>query len=459
MMKNKTLTAAAALCISATAFAGGGNPGPDVIVGDLNGMNHYGLVGGIRAYSIGTTACNIGTSRANWIDNSVNHPVIAQNLYRIRDGRMLHIGQGWLKHSFASLQGSVCASCQNDGDFQHLGTGCSDPYDAGLNGSQTGMGPRFQVNASTGSFPWPYANPQGSSGNAIFKRIQVPVDLLTSGNGEVYIAEGQYVTLDDANAGNNYNNCSYERANLNTNGSFTLTGPTNRERPAIFAWMDHGNGANNPDPSVQIVTALIPDDGEFNVAGKATDNGDGTWRYDYAIHNENSHRSANSISIPKAAGVSVSDFFFHAPHSHSGETYNNDPWTVSDGASEVSWSTDDWSLANDNVTNAVRWGEMHTYSFVANTPPVDGSVTIGLFRPGAGVTDFSVTLPIPSAGMAGCNEADIAEPFGSLDFSDVSAFLLAFSTSDPAADIAVPFGAWDFSDVAAFLGAFGAGCP
>ena len=59
----------------------------------------------------------------------------------------------------------------------------------------------------------------------------------------------------------------------------------------------------------------------------------------------------------------------------------------------------------------------------------------------------------------GCNEADIAEPFGTLDFSDVSAFLLAFSTSDPAADLAVPFGTWDFSDVAAFLASFGAGCP
>ena len=62
-------------------------------------------------------------------------------------------------------------------------------------------------------------------------------------------------------------------------------------------------------------------------------------------------------------------------------------------------------------------------------------------------------------GPSGCNDADLAEPFGSLDFSDVAAFLTAFGANDPAADLAAPFGQWDFSDVAAFLAAFGAGCP
>ena len=58
-----------------------------------------------------------------------------------------------------------------------------------------------------------------------------------------------------------------------------------------------------------------------------------------------------------------------------------------------------------------------------------------------------------------CNVADMAEPFGVLDFSDVVAFLGAFGAMESAADIASPFGVWDFSDVVSFLGAFGAGCP
>lgn len=45
-----------------------------------------------------------------------------------------------------------------------------------------------------------------------------------------------------------------------------------------------------------------------------------------------------------------------------------------------------------------------------------------------------------------------------LDFFDVSAFLSAFATQDPAADF-ISDGVWDFFDVSAFLSAFSAGCP
>ncbi len=58
-----------------------------------------------------------------------------------------------------------------------------------------------------------------------------------------------------------------------------------------------------------------------------------------------------------------------------------------------------------------------------------------------------------------CSPADLAEPFGSLNFSDVAAFLIAFDAMDPAADLSPPVGAFDISDVVAFLAAFDAGCP
>ncbi len=59
----------------------------------------------------------------------------------------------------------------------------------------------------------------------------------------------------------------------------------------------------------------------------------------------------------------------------------------------------------------------------------------------------------------GCNGADLAEPFGTLDFSDVIAFLGAFGAMQAPADLAPPTGVFDFSDVVAFLTEFGAGCP
>lgn len=76
--------------------------------------------------------------------------------------------------------------------------------------------------------------------------------------------------------------------------------------------------------------------------------------------------------------------------------------------------------------------------------------------PGANLGDAFIRI---TPGPTPCNEADLAIPFGALDFSDVVAFLAAFAAMDPAADLAPPEGLFDFSDVVAFLAAFGAGCP
>lgn len=74
----------------------------------------------------------------------------------------------------------------------------------------------------------------------------------------------------------------------------------------------------------------------------------------------------------------------------------------------------------------------------------------------AGVDGFSIGTLV--CGPSGCNAADLAEPFGQLDFFDVSAFLQLFGNADPLADL-TDDGSFDFFDVSAFLAAFGAGCP
>ncbi len=66
---------------------------------------------------------------------------------------------------------------------------------------------------------------------------------------------------------------------------------------------------------------------------------------------------------------------------------------------------------------------------------------------------------LSDAVQEGCNDADLAEPFGVLDLSDITAFIGAFTQADPAADLAAPFGVFDLADITAFVGAFTAGCP
>ena len=73
--------------------------------------------------------------------------------------------------------------------------------------------------------------------------------------------------------------------------------------------------------------------------------------------------------------------------------------------------------------------------------------------------DLYVYLNTCPPGPSGCNPADLAPPYGSLNFFDVSAFLTAFNNQDPSADLAAPFGVFNFFDVSAFLTAFTGGCP
>jgi len=58
-----------------------------------------------------------------------------------------------------------------------------------------------------------------------------------------------------------------------------------------------------------------------------------------------------------------------------------------------------------------------------------------------------------------CNSADLAVPFGELDFFDIARFLHAFSNSEGIADRVAPFGVFDFFDVASYLDEFASGCP
>ncbi len=67
-----------------------------------------------------------------------------------------------------------------------------------------------------------------------------------------------------------------------------------------------------------------------------------------------------------------------------------------------------------------------------------------------------VTIP---SGEVGCDPADLAEPYGSHDFSDIIVFLSQFGAGIlDQTDLAPPFGVLDFSDVLAFLTEFADGC-
>jgi hypothetical protein len=362
-------------CTAACTFSG---KVPDVIVGDLPNTSNYGSVGGINAYSVGTTSCNLGSCWLNWIANSAEKPVIGQNMYRLKDGRFEQIGQSWLKHGFTALQGSVCSNqCVSAPNGTHLGVNCSDPYDSSLNGGQSRLGPKADVNPNTGVYLYPDSR-ISTTGDAIFKRLQVHItDLTPALNvGAVYFVEGQYVTHDDATAKNNGNNASYRSVTVNATSTplpynLTLTGTTQRQKYAIQAW-------KATDASVT-ETLVSASDGQFIVSSKATSLGGGLYHYEYAVQNLNNHRAAQSFSVAIPSGTVVTNVGFHDVDYHSGEPFALTDWTPTVTSSSVSWSTDSFAV-NPNA-NALRWGTLYNFRFDANVAPGFVLAGIELFKP------------------------------------------------------------------------------
>ncbi|MGE3107721.1 MAG: GC-type dockerin domain-anchored protein [Phycisphaerales bacterium] len=369
--------------------------GPDVIVGELPDVAFYtssGAINGLHAYAVGTLSCNLGDAPLEWISSTNRHPVISQNMYRLMNGRFEHIGQAFLKHGFTALQGNVCSTCTPYPNGSHLGVGCSDPYSASLNGSQSGLGPKFEVNAATGLFPYPFSNLPGSG--ALNRRLQVRQSDLAL-PGALYFVASRYVAPDDTEAGNDDNNQSYRRVTINANYSLSLQDTTQRTKPAIQAWRDHGGGAGVADPNVMLTNVDVPTDGRLIVGSRAYDTGTGTYRYEFAVQNANSDRSAGMFSIPIPAGATITNIGFHDVDYHSGEPYDLTDWTPSVSSTQITWSTQTYPQ-NQNA-NALRWDTIYSFWFETDSAPVSGTATLGLFRPG---TPTSVTAAawVPSGG-------------------------------------------------------------
>ncbi|MCC5822368.1 MAG: hypothetical protein LAT64_06505 [Phycisphaerales bacterium] len=71
------------------------------------------------------------------------------------------------------------------------------------------------------------------------------------------------------------------------------------------------------------------------------------------------------------------------------------------------------------------------------------------------VIDFPRTVAF---GPPPC-PADLAPPFGVLNFFDIAAFIELYLAEDPRADLAEPFGVFNFFDVAAYMDLYAQGCP
>src|SRR5947207_6799144 len=284
-------------------------PGPDVIVGDLNGLAQFGSAGTRVGLAVGTDSCNAGTVDLDWLalpDN--DHPVIPQNLYRMSSGpsnneRFEQVGQSSVKHAFTALTQNICGFGCNGVGGSHLGSGCSDPYSASLN-SGPNLGSRAWINAFTGFFPrgdsqTPPNDHTGHVHDGTSHRILVEInDLNTTLNpGATYFGEAQYVPQHEyiwcptpPRKCNMYNNASYRQYSVTgiTNFTFSPVASTVRMQPAIMAWTGATVSQIEPAPG---------SDGIWFMGYKVTNPSAGVWHYEYALYNQNLDRAIQSFIL------------------------------------------------------------------------------------------------------------------------------------------------------------------
>lgn len=440
-------------------------PGPDVVVGDVSGLAQFGSAFGTQVgLAVGTDSCNFGTIDLNWFANPSNdHPVIPQNLYRMSGGagndeRFEQVGQSSVKHAFTALTNNLCNLGCNGVGGSRLGSGCSDPYGAGLNAGPA-LGSKALINPFTGFFPrndsaTPNNNHSGHTHNGPTHRILTEMsDLNTTQNpGATYYAEAQYVTPHEyawcqANPTqcNMNNNVSYRRYSVSGTASpfsFSPVGSTQRAKVAVSAWTGSTAVEIRPD---------AVNDGIAIIAYKVTNPSPGVWHYEYAIYNQNLDRAIQSFEVPLGAGITLSNIGFRNPPQHPGSTmdgtagnagFSSAPWAQTQTAGSMNWSSE--TLAQNPNANAIRWGTMYNFRFDSNRPPQTAAATIGFYKTGAPVT-VQIQGPTPTA-LSNVSVSGRVTNAGGQGIGNVAVFMINGGITRTA--ISNPFGFYSFSGVA-----------
>ncbi|MDF1809011.1 MAG: hypothetical protein P1U42_04880 [Phycisphaerales bacterium] len=451
-MYKRQLTSSLCLFAAAgsVAFAG-----PDLICSEIGAATTFGSADGKIAYSFATTVCNIGDSELPWDANTNEHPLISQTMYRLKDGQIQQIGIGFVRHTTFPLAGNACGLGCSPAGFTALGAGCSDTSGSSINGSQSLMGPRSEVDPFSGVYPYPFTS-INQTGNAIYKRLQIDIADVSDPSA-LYFVETQLITSAEETPETRANNASYRQVVFSPGAAnATVVGPTYAQKAAIYAWRDHGNGIGMLDSSVTIRSATIPNDGIIHVGSKATDLDNGTWRYDYAVHNQNANNAILSLVAPGAG------FFDNVTEiSFSDVEYHDDVDGLIDGSDilgfesnyNVFWKTND----SDEFQNVIRWGTTYNFSFEVNNEPEVFRVILEYDIPGETFATLPILLEAIVPSQSDACHIDLVQD-GELNFYEMSGFLSQFHVEYPGVDLNSD-GRYDFFDISEFIKQYSAGCP
>jgi hypothetical protein len=343
------------------------------------------------------------------------HPFLIWNLYRINaDGSIEQVGRSGVKHAFLTINASCMDSCN---DSHSLGLGCGDTYGTFNNDSPSDMGPRSEIIPNKGIwgrcgsiFDPTCSGSEHSNGNTSWtQRLQTHESQIdpAANPGATYKFESWYVARDDINI---YNSMASLSVTPHYQSSqWSLSNQTGyRLGPVIDRWVD----PTSPGPNA-MNTELANSEGHAKVAVKATDNGNGTWTYTYAVMNLDyargvlqappgtggpdprviSNKGFDSFSIPVPSGATVTNPVFR-----DGTTDPAGKWVPRVANGSVTWSAaglDRGSPIGSNKRGpTLDWGTLFSFSVTVNKAPSSGSSTLHSATTGTPAA-FTVATLVP----------------------------------------------------------------
>ncbi|MCA8941763.1 MAG: hypothetical protein KDB80_04320 [Planctomycetes bacterium] len=362
--------------------------------------------------SMTTTACNPGSVEGTWEANpATNHPLICQMYCRLSNNRFEQINDySYGKHSFGSTNSNGCGGGCGGAAFNRLGLNCSDTYGSTLNWSRNDLGPLTEWNSWTGEFTffgshvdtgYPQTSPDGAS-SAINPNNQRQFRCRILNNkigtaGATYYAMAYYMHKWEPEA-NRENNMASKQISLSVGSA-----------SAISAQL-HGNILEDRYTGARVESATnevggTTYDGRFYVGVHVADNGDGTWRYEYAVHNRDNHAGNVRFVVPCGSTATVTNI--------GTKDVNLNGWDASDN----------WT--GEHIGNCIvfdpgpgappqGWNTIYNFWFDCDAGPTDGTVEIfgdpSRLNPGAGVS-VVVASDVPNVAPGAANE-DLGEGCG-----------------------------------------------
>jgi hypothetical protein len=357
-----------------------------------------------------TTSCNHGTVPIDWFSPmNERHPVIVQNMFRIRNNRLEQIGAGYLKHGFfaTNTPNSQCGSGSGSGGSQ-LFPGLIDTYGVSNNSATNYLGPRFEVNPYTGR--WIALNSLfdtgvegGTGGDGIrsyngtglpphFRKLVIRDQDLIVPTGETwqFWYESFYILSPHGPAMNELetnrdNNIGVRRVSAAwSSGSnrWQFSDQTALDNKAMIMKLPE-TGVLGSTCVANVVNER--QEGDVYVAMNVVNEGGGIYRYEFMVYNYFSDRQIREVKIPIIEGLNVTNIGFRDIDQNA----SND-WTGTYANGEITWSTQ--TFAQNPNANSLKYGVLYNFSFRANRAPVPNVATLGLFKnPPVGSTLTALT--------------------------------------------------------------------